>query len=345
MIRKRIEWVDWVKGICTIFVVMCHLGWPELYERILNPIFLSAFFTVSGYMFSASDNFGKFIVKKAKGLIVPMIIFGTINAFMATLFDHDSLTERMIGLFGQRMGHNDDLWFIACLFSSYVLFYIIHHLLKTADSILCGSLLIAVLGNTYITRVGIPLPWQLEKAFVMLPFLAWGYLLHDVDSGSNSGKSTFKDKDRESRRICACGLLYLIFVFSYDNNLSIYGETYGIFMYFITTSFIGVLWLIYIGKSVSSNDYRNRSKGTCKWKSVGHLSYRWIIFIGQYSVFFYAFQSKVIRLVRLIFPLNVNPYLMTIVLSIIVCLILSVGVYIYVRIKEEITGRGFSQDV
>jgi len=142
MIKKRIEWVDWVKGVCTIFVVMCHLGWPELFERILNPVFLSAFFAVSGYMFSASDSFGKFITKKFKGLIVPMIIFGTINALLATLFDHDSLPERMMGLFWQRMGHNDDLWFIACLFSSYILFYVIHHLLKEAESILCGSVLI-----------------------------------------------------------------------------------------------------------------------------------------------------------------------------------------------------------
>lgn len=257
MTKKRIEWVDWVKGVCTIFVVMCHLGWPELFERILNPVFLSAFFAVSGYMFSASDSFGKFITKKFKGLIVPMIIFGTINALLATLFDRDSLPERMMGLFWQRMGHNDDLWFIACLFSSYILFYVIHHLLKEAESILCGSILIGFLGNTYITYIGIPLPWQLEKAFVMLPFLALGNLLHDMDSASNS---IFKDKDGERKKICACGLLYLIFVFGYDNHLSIYGETYGIFMYFITTSFIGVVELIYIGKFVSSHDRANPSR-------------------------------------------------------------------------------------
>ena len=97
------------------------------------------------------------------------------------------------------------------------------------------------LGNIYITYIGIPLPWQLEKAFVVLPFLALGNLLHDMDSAS---KSIFKDKDGERKKICACGLLYLIFVFGYDNHLSIYGETYGIFMYFITTSFIGVVGLI-----------------------------------------------------------------------------------------------------
>lgn len=79
--------------------------------------------------------------------------------------------------------------------------------------------------------------------------------------------------------------------------------------------------------------------------SLTHFSYRWIVFIGQYSVFYYAFQSKAIRLIRLIFPLSMNPYLMPIVLSIIVCLVLSVGVYIYVRIKEKMAERGFQQDV
>ena len=69
MTKKRIEWVDWVKGVCTIFVVMCHLGWPELFERILNPVFLSAFLQYLVICFRHQIALENLLQRNLKGLL------------------------------------------------------------------------------------------------------------------------------------------------------------------------------------------------------------------------------------------------------------------------------------
>lgn len=50
--NQRILWIDYIKGICMFLVIMSHSSWPEGYDLLFSPIFLTGFFFVSGYTFN-----------------------------------------------------------------------------------------------------------------------------------------------------------------------------------------------------------------------------------------------------------------------------------------------------
>lgn len=37
--KDRLEWIDFMKGFCMFSIVMCHVGWPKLYNRFFYPFF------------------------------------------------------------------------------------------------------------------------------------------------------------------------------------------------------------------------------------------------------------------------------------------------------------------
>lgn len=62
---KRIEWVDIVKYVCIIMVMLSHLETrTEIWSAFYTPFFLSAFFFAAGYVYKPNNSFGVFLDKK-----------------------------------------------------------------------------------------------------------------------------------------------------------------------------------------------------------------------------------------------------------------------------------------
>ena len=73
---KRIEWVDIVKYVCIIMVMLSHLETrTEIWSAFYSPFFLSAFFFTAGYVYKQKDDFVEFLHKKFRQLFVPWLIF------------------------------------------------------------------------------------------------------------------------------------------------------------------------------------------------------------------------------------------------------------------------------
>lgn len=63
---KRIEWVDIVKYICIIMVMLSHLETrTEIWKVFYSPFFLSAFFFSAGYVYKQRGDFKEFLYKKS----------------------------------------------------------------------------------------------------------------------------------------------------------------------------------------------------------------------------------------------------------------------------------------
>lgn len=125
---KRIVWVDVVKYICILMVMLSHLeARTDLWQVFYTPFFLSAFFFVSGYVYKPKDGgFKKFLHKKIRQLFVPWLVFSVFNILLSQILsfnEHSGLLTELMWNFLQIRGKGDGIWFVAALFVSFIPFY------------------------------------------------------------------------------------------------------------------------------------------------------------------------------------------------------------------------------
>lgn len=65
-------------------------------------------------------------------LVIPGLSFGMINAVVATIIEHEDLFERIVGLVLQTSDGYSDMWFLACMTSTHILFWVLVKLLSGA---------------------------------------------------------------------------------------------------------------------------------------------------------------------------------------------------------------------
>lgn len=124
---KRIEWVDVVKYICILMVMLSHLeARTDVWSAFYTPFFLSAFFFVSGYVYKPKDSFNRFLYKKFRQLFVPWLVFNVFNILLSQALsfnEHAGLLPELTWNFLQIIGKGDGIWFVAALFVAFIPFY------------------------------------------------------------------------------------------------------------------------------------------------------------------------------------------------------------------------------
>ena len=92
-LHKRIEYVDILKGIGIICVLLGHNlvvqddgQLPEIMRYIIYSFHMPLFFFLSGYVFSTKVNWTNFIKKKIKTIVVPMYIFSLVVMIFNILY-------------------------------------------------------------------------------------------------------------------------------------------------------------------------------------------------------------------------------------------------------------------
>ncbi len=68
--NKRIEWIDFIKGIAILELVVYHFG---VLPWLISPV--PVFFFLSGIFFSDAKPFGQFLKHKSKALLLPFLFF------------------------------------------------------------------------------------------------------------------------------------------------------------------------------------------------------------------------------------------------------------------------------
>ena len=124
---KRIEWVDIVKYVCIIMVMLSHLETrTEIWSVFYSPFFLSAFFFTAGYVYKQRGDFKEFLHKKIRQLFVPWLVFSIFDLALSQVISfnaHESFLEELKWNFFQIRGQGDQIWFVAALFVAFIPFY------------------------------------------------------------------------------------------------------------------------------------------------------------------------------------------------------------------------------
>ena len=138
---SRIEFIDLIKGICILLIVLSHVGGSfTVFDSypIVTCFRMPLSFFVSGIFFRSYSGLIDFLIRKTNKLLIPFLFF-YIGAFMlqyliSRLFPHYfRLPVEFSELFIIFEPHalipfNPPIWFLLALYNCCLLFYMIHFL-------------------------------------------------------------------------------------------------------------------------------------------------------------------------------------------------------------------------
>lgn len=277
--KKRIDWIDITKFICIFCVIIDHVdGCDQRIIYFFSPFFLSCFFFVSGYCYNNNRSFSLHIKKKAKSLLVPWFIYSNFNILLSHVYSyygHDSLTAELAKNLLQIRGYGDYLWFVACLFISYIPFYFI---IKTYDkqksvgkifiilfvfaiAMACSLLReYMVVNNIVHIWKKVNFIWHGEYVFEAMFYMIIGY--------------GFKEIENEYDNKMQLNIFVLLF--------------YVYLLYFGKAFYSNTIWLSFITNAMLS--ILGISLITCLSKIIKTTPY--ISFVGQNTLLYFSLHNK-----------------------------------------------------
>lgn len=181
--RPRIEYIDLVKGVCIILVILLHFDFTTFNFPNSAALRMPLYFFLSGMFFKTYGGLGPFWIKKLNNLAIPFLFWLLIS--FAIIFVEQKLKYHywfgienlFLWINTHEIDINGSLWFLMCLFVCNLIFFTLQKYLKgywlTTD-----ILAMAVVGNL-MREASIMLPFWIDSACTALPFFYLGYTLKD----------------------------------------------------------------------------------------------------------------------------------------------------------------------
>lgn len=237
---KRLHYIDVLKGIGIIFVILSHASMSSIITNYLFSFHMPLFFFISGYLFTIKDNFRSVILKKVKTLLIPYICFILIADIIYSLLNNNFnlffLLEKTFYLKGEVLQLDAPLWFLPCLFFSEIIYLLVYKLTNKDNKKILGILfLISVLG--YFSKV--LLPFGIHVAFTATVFLGLGNLYRQYESKIKASKY----------------LLFALFIISgiisiKNGFINMYRLSFGNYFLFYIAAIIGIVIYFEISKFI-----------------------------------------------------------------------------------------------
>jgi len=159
--ESRFGWVDLVKGIAILWLVVYHfyaVGW------LRSPV--PVFFFLSGLFYSDGKSFGSFLTKKAKALLIPLLFFfvlGVIAMAVKAIFVGEAISFPPLWRFCTLIPANAEvtnplgvgaIWFLVSLFEIYVLYYLFRRVSKNKYWLFTTAVLLFLLSSITMQKYG-----------------------------------------------------------------------------------------------------------------------------------------------------------------------------------------------
>jgi Fucose 4-O-acetylase and related acetyltransferases len=282
----RLHWIDALKGIGIILVVLAHYSLPIAFDTYIFSFHMPLFFFISGFLFDFvkyAESASNFVKGRFKSLIVPYFCFAVITCIFCFLIDElytpgitsikffeNSMLHGISHIFvafGPAVSYNPPLWFLTCLFVTELLFYGLEKKYYGEPKKLVLWLIIAgVIGYLYSVYVPFRIPWNVDVALTAIVYYGAGNMFRKfTDTGSrasfnlkvNSGFTENFVRIEKYLPFMAIflSLLYLGYLLKFptDDKINMNILKYGNFFSFYLLAFSGIFTFVYISKRIVSS--------------------------------------------------------------------------------------------
>ncbi|SEA01817.1 Fucose 4-O-acetylase [Pseudobutyrivibrio sp. ACV-2] len=310
---KRIEWVDFGKYICIMFVMLSHLeSGTRVLRTFYSPFFLTVFFFLAGYVYKQPSSFKEFFIKKTKGLFVPWLILSNVTIGMSAIItlksDHNLLHDMLWNLL-QIRSVGDVMWFVPALYVAFIPFYFVIKI-NNSEKGIALALLLSVISNLYgalMPKNILPwgnytLPWHLEYIFVAMFWMVLGYYYKSEYECSLKKFDTW-------RVLIVIAVIYMILI--YGPAAQIKNKAFTIMFSYIE-SVVGILMIIMISKRFRIS--------------------RYIAYVGANTIIFFAFHGKVYAVVEYVLRTKASGFYSTCLNNVLYSSLLAIIITIFLSI-------------
>lgn len=311
--KKRIIWIDQLKCIAFIFVIIGHLPIGGTFKSWIYSFHMPLFFFSTGltmnYEKINQTSFKDYFLTHAKRMLIPyawmqMLSFCLRQA--AVIVKHKGEVPVPTYLLGIITGNNNlvgspsnPLYYVLVLFVSEIVIWIIVKLCKANKTwiALCSVLLLPV--GLFFTRVD--MVWHINCVPVAVFFIVVGNLLMDLYKAN-------REKLENLNAFLYIGLILALFAlgfvcWKYNGRFSLHGNYYG------EEFIIAALAAVFTGTSIA----------LCVMKLP---SMKLVTFIGQNTLFYMGIHKPLLLVFEAIFPQYTKNAVFIIAATIVCALVL-----------------------
>ena len=199
MAKERITYVDTLKGICIILVVLMHCGLPvnsdsgivQHISDALRTYRMPTYYFLSGIFFKTYSSLADFTRRKLNNIIIPLFFFyglcvvgSILTTWGISLVNGKSFAFNWNAIFDifyrtdWRIQSVIPLWFLLSLFWANLIFYILKS--KFNDLFVCIAVLLLAITGFVIESHQIELPWYITSSLIGLPYFVLGYYIKQL---------------------------------------------------------------------------------------------------------------------------------------------------------------------
>ncbi|MBR1401612.1 MAG: acyltransferase family protein [Prevotella sp.] len=187
--KERLVWLDALKGIGILSIMRVHiLGPKDFLQSILYVGAVAMFFIAAGFNFKIPQDTRAAIHNKFMRLLVPYFFYSLVLLIIEHRLNYNTLIQ-FFGVFYGRMSlfrdnlngntlflliGNAPMWFLPCMFLSYLWIYLVYCRCKTSlQHYLVCLLFIFLSAVLYFSPL--MLPWSLDTSFLFAVLIIVGY--------------------------------------------------------------------------------------------------------------------------------------------------------------------------
>lgn len=258
--KKRIDWIDFAKGIAIILTIVGHTIDEGKYGSILRGVIFSfhmpLFFMLSLITYRCSETVEEFkqkTIKAFKHLIIPAIVVVCVMIIMELVRNHGLLLDThywkskvymIVFASGVPYTFNwEDVnalgvaWFLVALFAGRTMFDYIHVSFGDDSKVGVISAIMGIVG-VMLGKNYHYLPFSLDIALAVIPFMFIGHIFQKIDINSKPMRKII------IYGIVWIGTLYLIFP-HWENKtyMELAARNYNMFPVCYLTAFAGSMVL------------------------------------------------------------------------------------------------------
>lgn len=260
---KRIEYIDTAKFLAMLLVIFCHGTKEGNVAAFICSFHVPVFFFLNGMTLKIGEQkFGDFLVKKLKGLIIPMFGLGIIaiflDMFIRAIFNNPIPGNHILVMFAYLINQMRflALWFLPVLLFCDLMMFGIYRLTKGNVWLMAlPSFAILAIGLTFVAFHNVVLAWNFDTSMIAIIFTYFGYLFSHKDL---SFLNKFVKRHRVLPLLAGIALLagtYFLSLYIYapeHRHLEMFAKIYGKFYLTLPCAFMGSIGFVLFCRGVST---------------------------------------------------------------------------------------------